>query len=70
MSELPLFLFRGKQRDRAKGRMELVRGVGSTREDLLLARDPSRAVLVLGKDRGWVAGMVERWEGTGATQKL
>ena len=28
MGELPLFLFRGKQRDRANGRSEPVRGAG------------------------------------------
>jgi len=66
MSELPLFLFRGKQRDRAKDGM--VRGAGNASEGLLLARDPNRAATEQGKDRGWVAGMVEQWKRASGTR--
>ena len=61
MSELPLFLFRGKQRDRAKDRVELRREAGDRREGPLRALDPNRAV----RERGRTVGGWPEWWSNG-----
>ncbi len=74
LDELPLFLFRGKQRDRAEDRMELVRGAGIRSETcfshrIRIARTRSNGRTVDGWPEWWSNGKKEAGHGSGCKEE-